>query len=336
MLEERTHRRGFEPLTARFVAGYSIRLSYQCKMNNEEKYKQFAYLLQEKCSNNVNQPLTLLMRHIAYLILILLSYLLIGLGSLAACLLLIFLFETAIRLPSNLPPYPPFPLTTQRGWLIILLTILSAGLFASFLAKFQLYPAAVQLIGLIYEVLEIGLLLLTALILTYYLFSHRLLLCNYFPSPHLFLIGAILLFLLAAGEEGQWGVSIKRHEWMPFGLNIEPLVGQFLISFAILYGAVLPFLSSSYPNIWRVAFSLRLPLIPLSFVPILLLAAILLHPTTTSYWNAPVNVDWELSEVGELLIYTIFCAAASLNVAWWRTVERELRIDVPIGQKEDR
>ncbi len=30
-LEYSLHRRGFEPLTARFVAGYSIQLSYRCK-----------------------------------------------------------------------------------------------------------------------------------------------------------------------------------------------------------------------------------------------------------------------------------------------------------------
>lgn len=42
------HWRGFEPLTARFVAGYSIQLSYQCtkigdEYKGEERFLQAAW-----------------------------------------------------------------------------------------------------------------------------------------------------------------------------------------------------------------------------------------------------------------------------------------------------
>lgn len=40
------HWRGFEPLTARFVAGYSIQLSYQCRLNKQRKYRRDLSFLQ--------------------------------------------------------------------------------------------------------------------------------------------------------------------------------------------------------------------------------------------------------------------------------------------------
>lgn len=44
------HWRGFEPLTARFVAGYSIQLSYQCKDSARQ------YSLSRRLRSRTNDP----------------------------------------------------------------------------------------------------------------------------------------------------------------------------------------------------------------------------------------------------------------------------------------